>query len=189
MALRPRTYGGGLVGAYSPGRPAETRAPDSWPDKPLPPSGDIRSSLGGGYSPHIKDRRAVSLPGFNFPPEGSFPVDETSDVAVAPGATATIITVAVPAGVMFRINGIGFDSFDPIALSFLTWSLLRSGDPDRAYTNQAAVIGSVRTPSPIVFFVANQSVITLRLAVAAASPSTYTYVARLHGWFYSEQTG
>jgi hypothetical protein len=90
---------------------------------------------------------------------------------------------------MLSLVGVGFDAFDPIALGFLSWSFLRSGDPDREYTNQNAVIGSIRDLSPIVFFVGNAQTFTLALTLAAASPVTYTFAARVRGWFYSETTG
>jgi hypothetical protein len=186
---RAKDYGGGLVGAYGPRRPAETRRPDSYPDKPAPPPGQITPNLQGGASPRGTDRQPVSLPGFNFAPPGAYPVDESDDAAIAPGAQATLIKITVPNGLMLSLYGIGFDSFDPIALSFLTWSLLRNGQPDRVYTNQAAVIGSVREPSKVIFFAPNQVEVTLVLTVAAASPATYQFVARAQGYFYSEEAG
>jgi hypothetical protein len=178
-----------MVGPTLPGHPRGIPPPDSYPVKPAPVAGDLRPNLGGGLTPHTADRQAIGLPGFNFPPQGAYPVDQQADAAIAPGASATLITVVVPQGSMLRVAGIGFDAFDPIALSYLTWSLLVAGQPDRAYTNQTAVIGSIRTLADIVFFVANQTTLTLVASVAAAAPVTYTYAARLRGWFYSENTG
>jgi len=184
-----RRYGGGIVGPALPGDPAGARTPASWPvsDPPIP--GDIRANEAGGTSPRTRDRTAVTLPGFQTAPQGSIPVDRMFDATIAPGASATLITIPVPQGVMLTLVGVGFDSFDPIALAYLSWSFLRSGDPDREYTNQTAVVGSLREPSPIVFLMGNAQTFTLVLTVNVGSPVSYTYGARVRGWFYSETTG
>jgi hypothetical protein len=184
-----RRVGGGLVGPALPGSPVGSRTGAEWPVKPPPIPGDLRAAQTGGLSPRTDDRTSITLPGFSTAPQGAFPVDRQADAAIAPGATSVLITIPVPQGTMLSLVGVGFDAFDPIALGFLSWSFLRSGDPDREYTNQNAVIGSIRDLSPIVFFVGNAQTFTLALTLAAASPVTYTFAARVRGWFYSETTG
>lgn len=186
---RIRKFGGGAAGPARPGHPAGAQNPSDYPIKSPGIPGDLRSNLGGGTSPHTPNRTSVSLPGFSFAPEGAYPVDRQNDVTLNPGDVNVLIAIDVPQLTMLSIVGVGFDSFDPIALSFLTWSFLRAGQPDREYTNQTAVIGSVRELSPVVFFVGNQTQFQLVITLAAASPVPYTFGARVRGWFYSEQTG
>ena len=168
---------------------AGAQNPSDYPIKSPGVPGDLRPNLGGGTSPHTPDRVSVALPGFSYAPEGAYPVDRQTDGTLAPGASTILIAIDVPQLVMLSIVGVGFDAFDPIALSYLNWSFLRALQPDREYTNQTAVIGSVRELSPVVFFVGNQTQFQLQLTLSAAAPVSYTFGARVRGWFYSEQTG
>lgn len=184
-----RKQGGGVVGPALPGKPVGVLDQGNYPVKPPPLPGELRPNITDGLSAGTHDRTSVALPAFSTPPQGAWPVDRDADATIAPGATTTLLTIPVPQGAMLTLVGVGFDSFDPIALGYLTWSFLRSGDPDREYTNKTAVVGSLREPTPIVFFVGNAQTFTLALTLSALSPVSYTFGARVRGWFYSETTG
>lgn len=128
----------------------------------------------------------VRLPGFNFPPAGTIPVDEIGDGAIAPGGIGTLVTVTVPDTFRLRVTGIGFHSNDDIALGYLTWAILVGPNVTPGYDLQQSAVGSIRQLSNIVVLAAASQTLTVRATIGATAPLTYTYACRLLGYFYSE---
>jgi hypothetical protein len=128
----------------------------------------------------------IRLPGANFPPAGSTPVAEPGDANIAPGATATIVSIVVPDTLRFRISGIGFGADDETALGFLSWSIRFGPDPQPGYTNKPAALGTLQYPAD-AFMVAGSSV-TVNLVVTASTAAvvTYRYIGVVRGWFWRE---
>jgi hypothetical protein len=129
----------------------------------------------------------IRLPGFNFPPAGVIPVDADGDADIAAGGTATLITVAVPAGSRFRLWGIGFDAGDETALKFLTWSIRINTDTIPGYVQKNAVIGTIVQLTEIVVVAYGNSTLTVQGTASALAIATYRYIARIRGWFYAEK--
>ena len=128
----------------------------------------------------------IELPGFNFPPPGSTPVDRSGDAVIAPGASATLVTYVVPAALRFRMEGIGFDAIDDVALGFLTWAILINDAAAPDYYGQTAAVGSIRDLAEIVLGAGNTSVVTVVAFIDATAFFSYTYQCRIRGWAYSE---
>jgi hypothetical protein len=131
----------------------------------------------------------VKLPGANFPPAGSRGVDLTGDGNIAPGGTATLITIQVPDNQRFRIAGIGFGAGDEVALGFLTWSIKANGDSVPGYEGATAAVGSLRNLSEIFVNLGSSVVVTVTATAAATAVLTYSYIARIRGYFYMELEG
>jgi len=131
----------------------------------------------------------VRLPGANFAPAGSIPVDQIGDANIAAGATATLVTVIVPPTLRLKITGIGFDTDDPVAIGYLTWAILLGPDPAPGYSQMLAAIGSVRQLAALFLVSGSSQTLTVRASIGATAPITYRYICRLLGWFYSEKEG
>lgn len=130
----------------------------------------------------------IRLPGANFPPPGAIPVDPIGDANIAPGGTAVLVTVEVPATLRLRIAGIGFHTDDDIALGFLSWSIRIGPDPAPGYSQMLAAVGSVRQLSFIFVPVGSSpQTVTVVATISALAPIVYRYVCRLQGWFYAEK--
>lgn len=149
----------------------------------LPPA-RLQSSQPGALGP--EQGQWVRLPGVNYPPAGATPVNAVGDADIAPGASAVLVTIAVPAAQRFRLAGIGFQAEDETALSFLTWSL-RAPDPMPGYVGTPAAVGSVRQLADIFLLVGSNATVTVVGASAAGAVVTYHFFCRVHGWFYAEK--
>lgn len=162
--------------------------PQSWIDREPADQGPARadSTVAGGFSPRAVGTPVV-LPGVNYFPAGAYPIDEVTDADIAAGASATLIKIAVPEKTQLRIDGIGFGADDEVALRFLSWSLLLNSDPFRAYSNQAAAIGSIPQVSPIKFHVRDQTLVTVVLTSAASAVITYRFIVRVTGYFFTDE--
>jgi hypothetical protein len=131
----------------------------------------------------------IQLPGANFPPPGAIPQDDSGDADIAPGASATLVTILVPAVLRHRMVGIGFGAVDDVALGFLTWQILVNGISAPSYFGQKAAIGSIRQLAEIILFTGNGASITVVGTMAATATVTYRIIARVRGWFYTEKEG
>jgi hypothetical protein len=129
----------------------------------------------------------VGLPGSNFPPAGSTPVDELGDGDIAPGGTAVLLTIRIPDTFRFRMAGIGFGADDEVALGFLRWSIRSDGDVVPGYFNMTAGIGSIRQLASIVYVGGGSSTITIVAIIDPLAVLTYRYIVRAQGWFYLER--
>jgi len=172
-------------GPYDPDRPGLRRIATEVQARGEPVR--IEPSQPDAYGP--EQGAFVRLPGANFAPAGSVPIDHIGDANIAPGAAATLITVAVPDTLRLRGAGIGFDTDDPVAIGYLTWAILLGPDPAAGYSQMLAAIGSVRQLAEIVVVVGSSQTLTVRASIAATAPITYRYICRLRGWFYSEKEG
>ncbi len=130
----------------------------------------------------------VRLPGENFAPAGSIPVDETGDGNIAAAGSATIITLTVPTGLRFRLAGIGFSAEDETALAFLSWSIT-APDAVPGYINKPAAIGSVRQLADVFYVAGSDATVNVIAASSAAAVVTYHFYCRIRGWFYAEKEG
>lgn len=132
----------------------------------------------------------VRLPGVNFAPAGSLPLDVPGDDNLAPGATGVLLTIPVPNGLRCRISGIGFGADDEVALRFLTWSIRFDGDATpHGYGRMPAAIGSIRQLAPIVLVIPGSVTATVVAIIDAGAVLTYRYIARAIGWFYADYRG
>jgi hypothetical protein len=131
----------------------------------------------------------VRLPGADFPPAGATAVDEVGDANIAPGVSATLVTVQIPDTQRLRIAGIGFGADDETALGFLTWSLRLNGDTQPGYTGKPAAIGSIRQLADVFFLAGSSATMTIVAASAASAVVTYRFICRVRGWFYTETLG
>ena len=129
----------------------------------------------------------VKLPGANFPPAGSIPVDVLDGATIAPGGTGTLITIPVPDTLRLKLIGIGFGAMDDIATGYLSWSLLLGPDPVQGYGSKLAAIGSIRQLAEISVVAAASQTLNLRAVIAATAPIPYLYYARVRGWLYNEK--
>jgi hypothetical protein len=129
----------------------------------------------------------VRLPGANFPPAGSRGVDTVGDADIAPGASATLLTVTTPDNMRFRIVGIGFGADDEVALGFLTWSIRLGPDPAPGYESEAAAVGSVRNLADIFVNVGSSIVVGVLVTSDPSAVLTYRFIARIRGYFYTEE--
>jgi len=128
----------------------------------------------------------VRLPGANFPPAGSRPVDEMGDANIAPGGTGIMLRYTVPDGVTFAAAGIGFTAADETSLAFLSWTIL-APDPVSGYIAKPSAIGSVRNLTELVLVVGSSVTIVIQGASSPAAAVTYDFIVRLRGWLYSEE--
>lgn len=135
------------------------------------------------------ERGIVDLPGFNFPPAGTTPVDVIGDANIAPGGTAVLLTITVPATFRFRMAAIGFHTDDPAAVGFLTWAIRLDDASAPSYFGQPAAVGSIQRLTDIVLFAGNGAVVTVVAVIDPTAALTYRYVARARGWFYTEKEG
>lgn len=180
MARLRNQYGvGGLrQGTVAPG---ELRQLHTYGPQPLAPS--MPGALQPGAHP------PVTLPGMNFQPAGGYAVDVTGDGNIAPGGTASLVTIQVPDNVRFRIIGIGFQSDDVIALSYLTWSIRIFGDASQSYTGLPSAVGSVRQLSYIGQLIGSSALVTIVANIDPNAVLTYRYICRVQGWNYTETEG
>lgn len=130
----------------------------------------------------------VKLPGVNFPPAGATPVDEIGDANIAAGGNANLLSVVVPDGQRFRLAGIGFGADDESALAFLSWTIL-APDPYPGYIAKVAAVGSIRNLTEMFFLIGSSVTVTINGQSSAAAATTYRYICRVRGWFYSETLG
>lgn len=150
----------------------------------LPPV-RILPSQPGALGP--EQGQLIALPGASFAPAGAVPKDEYGDANIAPGGTATLIQIAVPDGLRFRVAAIGFGADDETALGFLTWNMRESGDQQTGYNAVPASIGSIQQPSD-VFHVSGSSVLfSITATSAATAVVTYRFICRVRGWFYADK--
>jgi hypothetical protein len=128
----------------------------------------------------------IRLPGANFPPAGSTPVDEMGDANIAPGASAVMITINVPDARRFRMAGIGFTADDETSLQFLSWTIA-APDPTPGYIDKSSAVGSVRNLTEIFFLVGSSVACTIIGESAINAVTTYRFIARVRGWLYAEK--
>ncbi len=129
----------------------------------------------------------VKLPGVNFPPAGATPVDETGDGNIAPGASATLVTIQVPDTQRCRLARIGFGADDETATAFLSWTIVLGVDAVPGYTLRPASLGSLLYPADIFILVGSSAQINVRVTASATAAGTLRYIARVSGWLYSER--
>ena len=129
----------------------------------------------------------IQLPGGNYPPPGAIPQDDSGDADIAPGTTATLVTIVVPSVLRHRMVGIGFSAVDDVALGFLTWAILVNGISAPSYFGQTAAIGSIRQLAEIFLLTGNGATITVVGTLDATAVITYRIIARVRGWFYTER--
>lgn len=144
------------------------------------PAADLESSQPHGLIQPLP----IQLPGANFPTAGARAADPIGDGNIAPGGSAVLITVIVPDNLRFVVAGIGFDTDDPAALGYLTWSIRLNNDPSPSYENMQAAVGSIRQLATIFVLVGSSQTLTVVATIAATAPITYRYIAHLRGWFY-----
>lgn len=175
--IRPQVGVPRNIGAV-PGRPAGS--PLHVGDAPLAPSQP------GAQGPQVGTW--VRLPGSSFTPAGATPVDEIGDANIAAGGTGTFLSVSVPDGQRFRLAGIGFGADDESALAFLSWTIY-TPDPQPGYIDKVAVIGSLRQLAEIFLLLGSSVTMTLKGSSSASAATSYRFIARVRGWFYSEASG
>jgi hypothetical protein len=163
-------------------------SPADWLEREPPDRGPatLDQTVAGGLSPGGSGQKVI-LPGINYFPAGGYPIDSEFDQDIAPGATAILVSLQVPEKLQLRLTGIGFGADDEVALRFLTWNLLLNGDPFRAYTAQAATIGSIPQVSPINFHVRDNCLVTIALTSDATAVITYRFIVRVTGYFFSDE--
>ncbi len=135
----------------------------------------------------------VRLPGSNFAPAGSTPVDEMGDANIGAAATQLFLTVNVPDGQRFTMADIGFTADDETSLQFLSWTIFVGPNPLPGYINKSAVIGTlsqlgilgrvVQASQPVTIIGAVSANVGTHLGVGIV----YHYFCRVYGWFYAEQ--
>lgn len=134
--------------------------------------------------------RRLDLPGHLYPPPDAIPLDTiTPGTAIGFGASATLATILIPGTKTLRIDGIGFGAGDESGLAFLSWSLIGTppGTPITPYNNVPAGIGSIVHPSFVFVVVGSTTVITLVATNNSLVLGTYTYTARIKGWYFTEK--
>lgn len=147
----------------------------------------VDPSQPGGFAGADKGR-FVRLPGANFAPAGSVPVDVLGDASIAPGANAVLVTVPIPDTQRFHMAGIGFGAGDEAALGFLTWSINQNGDAiTPGYGNVQSVIGEINFLAEIAVTLGSSILVTVVGRADPAAVLTYQYFCRLRGWFYIDQ--
>ncbi|MGH7187451.1 MAG: hypothetical protein ACREIB_14380 [Pseudomonadota bacterium] len=129
----------------------------------------------------------VKLPGADFPPAGARAVDEIGDANIAPGASATLVTVRVPDSYRFRMLGIGFGADDEVALRFLTWAIRADADTIPGYVSVASAVGSIRQLAEIFVVLGSSVTVTVVATSAATAALTYRFICRVRGYFWSER--
>lgn len=129
----------------------------------------------------------IILPGANFAPAGSIPVDEIGDATIAPGGQATLVTVPVPDTFRLVAAGIGFHTDDDLALRYLQWSIRRGPDAAPGYPQQLAAVGSIRQLATIQVLCFSSQTLSVLATISPLAPISYRYACRLRGWFYSEK--
>jgi hypothetical protein len=154
----------------------------------------VQSGQPGALSP--EQGIWVRLPAANFPPAGGSPVDELGNaVLAAGGAAGLMLTIPVPAGQRFTLAQIGFSASDETSLQFFTWTIFFGPNPLPGYINKSAVIGTLGQAAAVdVVTQATQPVTVMGMCSAQAGTHlgvaiSYTYFARIRGWFYAEQEG
>jgi hypothetical protein len=128
----------------------------------------------------------VALPAANFPPAGAYPVDEMGDANIAPGGSATLLSVVIPDARRFRMVGIGFGADDETALQFLSWSI-NAPDPQPGYINKSSAVGSLRNLTEIFFIIGSSVTVSIVGRSASTAASTYRFIARVRGWLSEER--
>jgi len=142
-------------------------------------------SIPGALNP--EQGMAVMLPGGNYPPAGAIPQDDSGDADIAPGASATLVSIVVPNMLRHRLVGIGFGAVDDVALGFLTWRIEVNGTAAPSYFGQTAAIGSIRQLADIFLLTGNAATIAVIGTMAATAVVTYRVIARMRGWYYTEK--
>lgn len=151
----------------------------------------IMSGQAGALSP--EQGMFVRLPGANFAPAGSTPVNAEGDAVIAAGATGLLLTVNVPDGQRFTLAGIGFGAADETSTQFLTWTIFVGPNPVPGYINKSAVIGTLFQLGAVNIVLPASQPITIQGACALAAgthlglPIAYDFYVRVSGWFYAEQ--
>lgn len=168
-ALRARYAGSGFLPIEAARALPPAALPQSQPMGPGPESGT-----------------PVRLPGANFPPAGSRGLVPVGDGDIAPGGTATLITVQIPDNARLRINAIGFGADDEVALGFLTWSIQASGIVIPGYEAVPAALGSLRNPYPVTINLGSSQLVTVTASSDATAVLTYHFIAEIQGYFYTE---
>jgi hypothetical protein len=142
-------------------------------------------SLPGALNPEAGAQ--IQLPGVNYPPAGAIPQDDSGDANIAPGASATLVTLVVPGIMRHRMVGIGFGAVDDVALGFLTWRIEVNGAPAPSYFGQTAAIGSIRQLADIFLLTGNSATIAVIGTMSAVAVATYRVIARVRGWYFTEK--
>jgi hypothetical protein len=129
----------------------------------------------------------VQLPGVNYPPAGAIPQDDSGDADIAPGGSATLVTIVVPGMLRHRLVGIGFGAVDDVALGFLTWRIEVNGAAAPSYFGQTAAIGSIRQLADIFLLTGNNATVAVIGTMATTAVITYRIIARIRGWYFTEK--
>jgi hypothetical protein len=164
-------------------RAYQVRGADIWPIG-IPPA-RIQSQQPDALSP--ENGQMIRLPGVNFPPAGAVAVDTDGDADIAPGASATLLSVPVPNGSRLRVVGIGFSAGDETALKFLSWSIQINTDTVPGYTLKNAVIGSIVQLTDIFQVASGSTTLSVVGTASALAVVTYRYICRIRGHFYAEK--
>jgi hypothetical protein len=149
----------------------------------LPPV-QIQPSQPGALGP--EQGIYIRLPGANYPPAGAIAVDIDGDANIAPGATATLVTLTIPDTHRFRMVGIGFGADDEVALRFLSWTIQFNGIGTAGYTQKNAVVGTIVQLAEIFISVGSSQTVTVLGTADATAVLTYRYICRVRGYFYAE---
>jgi len=116
-------------------------------------------------------------------------IDSIAITNLAIGASATLLTLTVPAGLKFRLTHLGTFVRDAGAIGELSWVLRDSGNPVPPYDNIVTLNGLEGDPrlviSPRLIFAA-QHVITLTAANAATAAAAFDAGGHLKGEIYAE---
>jgi hypothetical protein len=129
----------------------------------------------------------IRLPGANFPPAGATPVLEVGDANIAPGGSATIVSITVPDTQRLKFASVGFGADDETALAFLSWSIQFGIDTQPGYVAKPAALGTLLQPAPIVLLAGSSVTVNLVVSASADAVITYRYIGVLQGWLYREQ--
>lgn len=161
-------------GARTPGgRPEPAEPPVG-----IMPSGGLRPDPGGV---------AVSLPGFNFAPPGSIPVERSGAVTVVGGQTGEIIVFQLEQAQQLRIAEIGFSAMDAAGLVYASWAVLRDGAGLEGYNDIPVAIGTIDQPAQVDLQVPGPARITITVTNGLTNAGVVqVYVARMRGWRFNE---
>ena len=173
------------------GRPAALRAANAGTIE-LPAGVPAAALTPGQPAPVTGLGVPVRLPGANFAPAGSDPVDEIGDANIGAAAPQLFLTVNVPDGKRLTIADIGFTADDETSLQFLSWTIFVGANPLGGYINKSAVIGTLSQLGVLGRVIQASQPVTI---VGAVSPNVgthlgvgivYHYFCRVHGWICAE---
>lgn len=151
---------------------------------------EIQSGQPGALSP--EQGIYVRLPGANYPPAGSTPVNEVGDANIQAGGAGLLVTINVPAGQRFTLFAIGFGAADETSLQFLTWTIFVGPNPLPGYIRSSSTIGTLSQLGVIDRVIqASEAVTVVGFSNFTAGthltvPVTYNFYCRVFGWFYAE---